>query len=318
MDNMNNISDRIWEYLRYCKEQKHLSRNTIRAYRIDMQQFIDFLGERKLEKKGVTAINKEILKEFVGLIQERYAPKTCRRKIACVKAFFNHMEYEDVILVNPFRRIKVKLKEEKTLPKTMKRQEIALQLRYVYKLISKAKSGHQRFIALRLAAIYELLIGTGIRIGELCKLKTDDIDFDDRSIRILGKGGKERIVYLTSNIIITALQQYAETAESNGMKSEFFFKGRNQKHISEESARNYIEKIARKILGKRITPHMFRHTFATMLLESNVDIKYIQELLGHSSIKTTMIYLHLVNSSVRAAVEKANLRMQYDNCSDKK
>lgn len=309
---MDNISDRIWQYLRYCKEQKHLSENTIRAYRIDMQQFIGFLGERQLEKVSVVTISKDVLKEFVGLIQERYAPKTCRRKIACIKAFFNHMEYEDVISVNPFRKIKVKLKEEKTLPKTMKKQEITLQLRYVYELISKAKSGYQKFIALRLAAIYELLIGTGIRIGELCKLKTDDIDFDDRSIRILGKGGKERVVYLTSNMLIAALRQYAEIAESNGMKSEYFFSGRNQKHFSEESARNYIGKIAWKILGKRITPHMFRHTFATMLLESNVDIKYIQELLGHSSIKTTMIYLHLVNASVRAAVEHANLRMQYD------
>lgn len=309
---MDNISDRIWQYLRYCKDQKHLSENTIRAYRIDMQQFIGFLGERQLEKVSVVAISKEILKEFVGLIQERYAPKTCRRKIACVKAFFNHMEYEDVITVNPFRKIKIKLKEEKTLPKTMKKQEITLQLRYVYELISKAKSGYQKFIALRLAAIYELLIGTGVRIGELCKLKTDDIDFDDRSIRILGKGEKERVVYLTSNKLIAALRQYAEIAESIGMKSEFFFRGRNQKHISEDSARNYVEKIARKTLGKRITPHMFRHTFATMLLESNVDIKYIQELLGHSSIKTTMIYLHLMNASVRAAVEQANVRMQYD------
>ncbi len=308
---MDNIVNRIWKYLRYCKEQKHLSENTIRAYRIDMQQFINFLVERRLEKKRVAAINKDTLKEFVGLIQERYAPKTCRRKIACVKAFFNHMEYEDVISVNPFRKIKVTLKEEKTLPKTMKKQEVTLQLRYVYELISKAKSGYQKRIALRLAAIYELLIGTGIRIGELCNLKIDDIDFDDKSIRILGKGGKERVVYLTSNLLIDALRHYAEIVESNGMKSEFLFVGRNQKHISEESARNYIEKIGWEILGKRITPHMFRHTFATMLLESNVDIKYIQELLGHSSIKTTMIYLHLVNTSVRAAVEQANLRMQY-------
>ncbi len=309
---MDNISDRIWEYLRYCKEQKHLSENTIRAYRIDMQQFIGFLGERQMDKANVVAISKDVLKEFVGLIQERYAPKTCRRKIACIKAFFNHMEYEDVISVNPFRKIKVKLKEEKTLPKTMKKQEITLQLRYVYELISKAKSGYQKFIALRLAAIYELLIVTGFRIGELCKLKTDDIDFDDRSIRILGKGGKERVVYLTSNMLIAALRQYAEIAESNGMKSVFFFRGRSQRHISEESARNFIENIAWKTLEKKITPHMFRHTFATMLLESNVDIKYIQELLGHSSIKTTMIYLHLGNASVRAAVEHANLRMQYD------
>jgi len=276
-----------------------------------MQQFISFLEARHLEKKSVAAINKDVLKEFVGLIQERYAPKTCRRRIACIKAFFNHMEYEDVISVNPFRKIKVTLKEEKTLPKTMKKQEITLQLRYVYELISKAKSGYQKGIALKLAAIYELLIGTGIRIGELCNLKIDDIDFDDRSIRIFGKGGKERVVYLSSNLLIEALRQYAEIVKSNGIKSEFLFKGRNQRHISEESARNYIEKIGWKTLGKKITPHMFRHTFATMLLESNVDIKYIQELLGHSSIKTTMIYLHLVNTSVRAAVERANLRMQY-------
>jgi len=256
---MDSITNRIWKYLRYCKEQKHLSENTIRAYQIDMRQFINFLEVRQLEKKSVAAINKDILKEFVGLIQERYAPKSCRRKIACIKAFFNHMEYEDVIPVNPFRKIKVILKEEKTLPKTMKKQEITLQLRYVYELISKAKSEYQKGLALKLAAIYELLIGTGIRIGELCNLKIDDIDFDDRSIRILGKGGKERVVYLTSNLLIEALRQYAEIGKSKGIKSEFLFRGRNQRHISEESDRNYVEKIGWKILGKNNAAHVSAH-----------------------------------------------------------
>lgn len=309
---MNSISSSIWKYLGYCEEQKHLSANTMRAYKIDMKQFIFFLKERQLENTSVTAITKEILKEFVGQLQKRYASRTCRRKIACVKAFFNYLEFEDIISINPFRKIRIKLQEAKTLPKTMKKQEIKSQLRYVYWLISIAKTGYQKFFALRLAAIYELLIGTGIRIGELCKLKTSDIDIDNRNIRILGKGGKERIVYLTSDVLITALVQYKEIAEKDGEKTEFFFRGCHQEYITEDCARNWIKRIGQKTIEKRVTPHMFRHTFATALLEKGVDIRYIQELLGHSSIKTTMIYLHLENTSIRSAVEQANLRAQYE------
>lgn len=305
------IATRISHYLEYCKKQKKLSPNTLRAYQIDMTQFVSYLRVNRLETIDEESITKEILRDYVNHLLATYAPRTSRRKIACLKAFFNHLEFEDYILVNPFRKIKVKIQESRVLPKVIKRSDVTEQLKFSHSLVDAACSPYQHFLALRRVACYELLIGTGMRIGELCMLKKDSIDLESRSIRIMGKGNKERIVYLSSQVLLNALQQYSISREHTMPCSEFFFTGWRQERMSESSARNMIRSIAQKVVNKRITPHMFRHTFATALLERGMDICYIQELLGHSSIKTTQIYLHLVNSTVRNAFERTNLRALY-------
>lgn len=302
---MKSIATEIQDYLSNCEHQKKLSPNTIRAYKIDTNNFLSFLSQYKLQNEPASKIGKEIIQQFVDNLLVHYAPRTCKRKIACIKALFNYLEFEDIIPINPFRKIRIKIRETQTLPKVMKQSETTEQLRYVYQMANNTKTKRQLFYAKRAIAVYELLLGTGMRIGELCHLKLSSLDLDNQTILILGKGGKERVVYLVSNIVVDAIKAYLKLRTSH---SEFIFINWNNRRMREESIRNIILSIGEKTVHRRITPHMFRHTFATMLLESNVDISYIQELLGHSSIRTTQIYLHLSNTSIRSALIQANLR----------
>ena len=308
---MAGIASRIIAYMTICEKQKRLAANTLRAYSIDMKQFVEFLKEKGIESVEATEITKEILKEYIDRIQEQYAPRSFKRKVACIKAFFNYLEFEDEIPVNPFRKLRIQIKESKELPKVIKKHEISLQLNRVYQRASEAKTQYQQFCSARMVACYELLVNTGMRVGELCRLNMDAIDFDNGSIRIWGKGGRERIVYVTSEIVMRALQRYKQLRDQLSTSSDYLFINWKKQRMREETVRNFVRRIANEILNKRITPHMFRHTFATMLLEKHVDISYIQALLGHSSIKTTQIYLHLCNASIREMLEKTRIREDF-------
>lgn len=308
---MASITNRIMAYMVICEKQKRLAANTLRAYSIDMKQFIEFLKEKEIESAEASEITKEILKEYIDRIQEQYAPRSFKRKVACIKAFFNYLEFEDEILVNPFRKMRIQIKESKELPKIIKKHEISLQLNHVYQQAADAKTAYQRFCSARMVACYELLVNTGMRVGELCRLTMDAIDFENGSVRIWGKGGKERIVYIASEISMEALQYYKQLRDQLNTPSNYFFINWRQGRMQEYAVRSYIKRVADELLKKRITPHMFRHTFATMLLEKHVDISYIQALLGHSSIKTTQIYLHLCNASIRDTLIKTRLRDEF-------
>ena len=308
---MNTISDYIRAYLQYCQHQKKLSPNTLRAYQIDMAQFITYLNAQYADRSP-KEIDKKTIQAYVDHLVTHYAPRSCKRKIACLKAFFNHLEFEDIITVSPFRKLRIIIKEPKVLPKTIKKADISILLQHLYKVATKTNTPHQQFNAVRNIAIYELLLSTGIRVGELCRLQLEAIDFDGGTIQVCGKGNKERTVYLISDVVKKAIKNYAILRKQlTGIRTEYFFVKWNTKKMCEENVRTHLQEISNKILHKRITPHMFRHTFATTLLESNVDVRYIQELLGHSSIKTTQIYLHLSNASIRTALNQACLREQY-------
>lgn len=301
------LSTQVLDYQKFCETQKRLSSNTLRAYSIDMRQFLSFISLRYANVQSVQQISKEILKDYIESIAKRYAARTCKRKIACMKAFFNHLEYEDIIPTNPFRKIKYQIREPKSLPKTMRKDELREQFHYIYNQLHDAHTNYQEFCACRNIACYELLFSTGIRVGELCNLNRNNINFEDGSIRICGKGNKERIVYITSPDAITALKHYDELREQRSSSIYFFISWRGDR-LKEDALRRTIRNIAQLTLHRRVTPHMFRHTFATMMLENYVDIRFIQEILGHSSVKTTQIYLHVSNSAVRSALIKGNPR----------
>lgn len=308
---METIIKSIREYLAYCKEQKKLSENTLRAYRIDTDQFISYLKRRHLDAISCCNLTKDDVQEYVKELIASYATRTCKRKIACIKAFFNYLEFEDIIPVNPFRKVRIKLNEPKELPKTIRKQEISKQLRYVYSKAYQARTPYEMFYSSRMIACYELLIGTGLRVGELCSLQADAIDLDNLTIRILGKGRKERIVYLTSQQLVDAMRSYSQLKQTYKISSEYFFTNLNGSRMKEGTVRRIVQKVGNAVSHQRITPHMYRHTFATTLLEKNIDISFIQVLLGHSSIKTTQIYLHLSNATIRSALMSVKLREQY-------
>lgn len=279
-------------YLSYCLYRKNLNSKTIKAYSIDLKQFTNFMDYFGYE------INKSGVSNYLTHIHKLFKPKTIKRKIACLKAFFNYLEYEEILDKNPFTRLNVKFKEPSLLPRTIPINNLEKILSVVYEEISR--SDHTEFqikTFYRDIAVLELLFATGARVSELCSLSNHDVDLINKAILITGKGSKERIIQIGNDDVITVLKAYSKKFHSEIESSGFFFVNRLKNRLSEQSVRFMINKYVDKAgITNHITPHMFRHSFATLLLEEDVDIRYIQKLLGHSSITTTQIYTHVTST----------------------
>lgn len=302
------IARQISEYMKICEFSRLLSPNTLRAYRVDLAQFLTFLSAKCPEVKQAGDIDKLDLQEYVNLLLSKYAPQTCKRKIACLKAFFNHLEFEDIILANPFRKIRIKFKEPKRLPKTMDHQEIQTILNALYIKDRPGLTDDERFAVYRDISCIEMLFSTGIRVGELCQLRVVSVNLSESYVRVIGKGNKERMVYIASTEVVSILKEYAALRIKLFPSAEYFFIKRHGARMREEDVRKLTKNVATDLLKKRITPHMFRHTFASMLLENNVDLKVIQDLLGHASINTTQIYVHLTTGKLRDVLKISHPR----------
>ena len=231
------------------------------------------------------------LSAFITNLHKTFLPRTAKRKIASIRAFLNYLEFEEILIENPMKKIKTKFQIPQTLPRTIPLAVIENVLRAAYHELKQAKTAYALNTALRNAAIIELLFATGVRVSELCSLNAQHIDFGNGSIRIMGKGAKERILQVGNQEVLAILQQYAEKNAAHIRKAGYFFVNRLSSRLSEQSVRFLIKRLCVKAdVEQNITPHMFRHSFATLLLEEDVDIRYIQRMLGHSSILTTQIY----------------------------
>lgn len=285
------LEDLITNYLEFCKYQKNLNSKTLKAYNIDFQQFINYMRGTDGE------LNKINLSNYITILHKTYKPKTIKRKVACLKAFCNYLEYDEIIEKNPFSKMKTKFQEPMLLPRTIPLATIEAILSAAYQEINMKKTAFHIKTVLRDIAVLELLFATGIRVSELCSLPIDDINLDDKFIRIYGKGSKERIVQIVNSDVLLALIDYSNGYAVEMRGGGFFFINRLNNRLSEQSVRFMINKYANKAgVTMHITPHMFRHSFATLLLEEDVDIRYIQKLLGHSSIVTTQIYTHVTSN----------------------
>lgn len=289
---MNTLQTPITSYLDYCQNQKRLDSKTLRAYRIDLTQFCSHI-----QPTDVLDVTPEILEDFIAGLHQKYKPKTVKRKIASLKALFHYFEYRDMIDRNPFNKIQVKFREPVLLPKTIPLHTVETLLSTVYKQLSDAKTAYQKRNALRDAAVIELLFATGIRISELCSLGVENVNLYDRTILIYGKGSKERKVQIGNDDVVSILEKYKSDFQTEIQSCGHFFANQNGKELSDQAVRRMINRYTSlAAIDLHITPHMFRHTFATSLLEADVDIRYIQEILGHSSINITEIYTHVAMS----------------------
>lgn len=294
---MKNVQEATKAFLFHCRYEKKLSPKTLKAYTTDSDQFLNFLGKEKSQQE-IGLIDKHILKEFLHHL-EALKPKTLKRKVATVKAMFNFLEFEDEIIVNPFRKLKIKIKEPKMLPSVMSLLEVQKILNLASIQIRKnpRKKSYEYLESLRHQAVLEVLFATGTRVSEMCHLKCEDIDLETGLIRIMGKGSRQRSIQICHPEVLKILRAYNLQIRKRFNATEYFFINRLGKRLSDQSVRFMVEKYSSRAgISKRVTPHTFRHSFATLLLEQNVDIKYIQTLLGHSSISTTQIYTH-VNST---------------------
>ncbi|WP_315111402.1 tyrosine-type recombinase/integrase [Clostridium intestinale] len=301
MDNLQNI---ISNYLLFCKNQKRLDSKTIKAYKIDLAQFSQFQSN-----DFSASINKNSIENFISSLHQSFKPKTVRRKIASLKAFFHYLEYKEIILINPFNKLQIKFREPITLPKTIPLHIIENFLSTLYSQIELAPTPFQKKCITRDIAVIEFLFATGIRISELCSLKLSNIDFIEKNVLIYGKGSKERRIQIGNDDVMSALNNYYLSFKKEIENSEYFFVNRINNRLSEQSVRNMINKYTEIASIKlHITPHMFRHSFATYLLEEDVDIRYIQEMLGHSSINVTEIYTHVTMAKQKNILTKKHPR----------
>lgn len=269
-------------FLNYCKSRKQLSTKTLKAYEIDLKQFQEYCNNE---------FSKETLSSYVEDLHERYKPKTVRRKIATLKAFTHYLLVEDYIDQNPFHRLDISFREPVLLPKTIPLNIINQILLIAYQQKDSANSDYQKRIVLRDIAVLEMLFATGARVSELCQLKNSSLNLDTHTINIMGKGSRERIIQIENLEVLQALSTYYHAFEDDIKATGFVFINKLHMPLKEQSVREIICKYVRLAgYDLHITPHMYRHSFATYLLEENVDIRYIQRLLGHSSITTTQIY----------------------------
>lgn len=292
-------------YLEHCSREKRLDAKTVRAYQCDLNQFAQWLKTERC------AFEKETVKRYLAFLNGRYKPKTVKRKLASLRAYASHRSYEHEDEQNPFSGLKVRIREPKMLPRTIPRTDL--------KDMLAAPLPSANLWQLRDRAIIELLTSTGIRISELCGLNRADCDLIERIVRVFGKGAKERIVQLESVEALRVIAQYlsclseweaGKHAENSIRTSEQpLFVNRFGERLSDQSARAAVSRYAARAgVSLHVTPHMFRHTFATLLLEEGVDLRYIQNLLGHSSIKTTEIYTHVSETWQRNLLRKHNPR----------
>ena len=296
---MIDIEKEAQNYLTVCSDSKGLSTLTIKAYKIDLKQFCLYMKRRD-------CFDKNELSAYINSLHQHYKPKTAKRKIACLKAFYRYMEIEEIIEINPFHKITLKYKEPITLPKTIPIATVKDILRYSYSRLDSAQSSYQYKSALRNVIIIELLFSTGMRVSEVSNLKRKSLELQSNTIYISGKGSKERIMCIANDKVSRLLKEYIEIC---GSDNDWVFVNKLGNRYSEQSVRSVINDYAEAAgAGMHITPHMFRHTFATALMDENVNIRYIQQLLGHSSITTTQIYTHISTNKIRHILEENHPR----------
>ena len=292
---MNNLQSEIQNYLNYCQSQKRLDIKTLKAYRIDLRQF-----QNSILAQDINEITSELLENHIATLHQAFKPKTVKRKIASLKAFFRYLEYRELIERNPFNRMQIKFREPAILPKTIPLPIIETILSTIYTCQKTATTAYQKRNALRDAAVIELLFATGMRISELCSLKQYDVNFYEKTILIYGKGSKERRIQIGNEDVLSTLMEYKENFKLEIETCNHFFVNQAGRPLSDQAVRRVINKYTSlAAIELHITPHMFRHTFATSLLEADVDIRYIQEMLGHSSINITEIYTHVAMAKQR-------------------
>ncbi len=291
-------------FLTHCDVELRLSPHTLKAYELDLNQFGRFLTERGLET--AIGLDRIFLREYLGTFSAA-KPRTVKRKIATLRSFFRFLVDEGKMDHNPASKLGVRLKRELILPRALTVEQVRSLFKCVYKkrkTVKNGSKGEQRIV--RDIAIIEMLFSTGLRVGEICSLNVANVDLEEGHLRVQGKGAKERIVSIFQGKSLESIRTYAShSGTRNADTKRSFFLNRDGKRISSQSVRLMIRNYADEAKIAKLTPHVLRHTIATLLLEEGTDIRIIQNLLGHSSITTTTIYAS-VSVSAQSKIIQAN------------
>ena len=309
---MNSLQQVIDNFLQHCRYEKNLSEKTIYFYNLYLIQFKSFASSNSYPDV-IQEINKHHLKHYLREISG-WKIKTVKRKIASLKAMFNYLEFEDIITINPIRRIRISLREAICVPKALNKHEIKAMLNEAYNAVSDVpKSKYAYLEKIRNSTVVELLFSTGARVSEIANLKLDDLDRKSGALMLKGKGSKERVIQICNADTLALIEIYICLFDERITASGgYLLINRLGNKLSDQSIRNMVNAIAVKAeISKKVTPHTFRHSFATFLLENDVDIKYIQAMLGHSSIVTTQIYTQVNREKQKQILTDKHPRMDF-------
>lgn len=289
------------DYTQFLLIERGLSTNTIDGYRRDVNKLIAYLEENKVHTTP-ESIDKEILLQFIYEVAKKSNPKSQARLISGLRNFFDYLVFEKYRDNNPTELIETP-KTGRKLPDTLSLEEIDV-------LISAIDLSHPQ--GERNKTILETLYSCGLRVSELINLQISDLFFDEGFIRVIGKGDKQRFVpinYETQQYIETYIEYIRSHDPVQKGFEDTLFLNRRGKQLTRNMIFTIIKNLAIEAgIKKKISPHTFRHSFATHLLERGADLRAIQQMLGHESITTTEIYMHLDKSHLKQVVEQFHPR----------
>lgn len=296
---MPSLVEQIAQHLKTCEFEKNLSPDTLKAYRIDLTQFAAFAQGRPVDQT--------LLRQYIVHLNQHFAPRSVKRKLASVHAFYATLEEDESISESPFHRLHLHISYPKELPRTIPEAVVKSLLQSVYQQYQLT----QDIWLLRDILVLELLFSTGMRVSELCRLTPETFRLSANSLWMLirGKGSKERVLQLSTPEILALAERHLTVFGSQIARAGFILVNRCGRPLSTQGVRQIISsRMEAAAVQGHITPHMFRHTFATALLDAGVDIRYIQTLLGHSSISTTEIYTHVATGQQSAILAQKHPR----------
>lgn len=288
------------DFLEYLSVERGLAKNTISAYNQDLKGYISYL--RKANIKSIQETKQSNIVSYLLLMQkDGKAGSTISRTCAAIKSFYKFLFREHIISGNPADNLNTP-KLEHRLPKVLSAEEIRA-------LFCQPDMSNP--LGVRDRSMLELLYATGMRISELLSLSTDSVNLETGFLRCTGKGSKERIVPINSSAI-KYLKLYLDNAREkilNGRESKVLYLNRLGEPMTRQGFWKILKKYSKKAgITKKITPHLFRHSFATHLLENGADLRSVQEMLGHADISTTQVYTHITRNKIKEVYDKTHPR----------
>lgn len=292
------MEKRLREFLYYLRAERGLAQNTLSSYRVDLMQFLRFL-----ERKGIKEpqdLTEEITLAYLSHLRRKFKPRSVMRKVSALKGFLKFLQREGYIEAGLYESLEISA-PPKSLPNTLSVEEVEA-------ILSQPLTTD--IYGVRDRAILEVLYGCGLRISEASNLRLEDVDLEGGFLRCRGKGGKQRLVPV-GEMAIKWIKIYLQTSRPFLAKGNprWLFLRRGGGKLSRVSIWKMVKKYARSAgIKRKVSPHTFRHSFATHLLEGGADLRSIQEMLGHSSIATTEIYTHITTQYLREIYKKAHPR----------
>jgi integrase/recombinase XerC len=301
------VAEALQRFVNHLRGEKNASRLTLKAYLNDLTGFVDFLARRHRDLP-LERCDRSVVRGYLADIDSRaYRRNTVLRKHASLRSFFGFLQREGFLKRSPFLGLR--------LPRREKRVPVFLSEKDVEKLLDQAPpAGADPLVSSRDRALLELLYSTGLRVEELASLNVEDLDIWNGLLRVLGKGGRERMVPVGDRalqavrVYLKRAKEFRKSADASG-GGEALFRNLRGSRLSSRSVRTIVDSWSRRAgLARRIHPHVLRHSFATHLLNRGCDLRSVQEMLGHKNLSTTQIYTHVTTERLKKIYENAHPR----------